>query len=544
MPTLANLPDLCQAAISLLTTELTVNPTAGKNGHDALIDRFRRCAEAAASFNGRLTALGALARYLFDAMIFDFLFDPERELFSIGYRVSDGSLDPSYYDLLASEARLASFVAIAKGDIPTRHWFRLGRGLTPVGGGSALISWSGSMFEYLMPSLVMRAPAGSVLEETSRQIVRRQRTYGVQRGVPWGVSESAFNARDLELTYQYSSFGVPDLGLKRGLGDDTVIAPYATALASMVDPRSAVRIFARLEKAGGRGGYGYYEALDYTRTRLPAGTDVAVVRTYMAHHQGMSIIAISDALHDGAMRRRFHAEPIIQATELLLQERMPLDVAIFRPRIERREAHLGAGEPLSSAQRRFTSPHDRTPRTHLLSNGRYAVMLTAAGSGYSRWRDIAVTRWREDATRDCWGSYIFLSDAQSGETWSAGYQPSGVEPGDYEVSFYEDHAEFSRRDSSLTTSVEVVVSPEDDAEIRRVSITNTGTRVREIQVTSYAELCLAPQAADVAHPAFSNLFVETEFVPDVGALLATRRRQSDTETAVWAAHVAVVDGET
>jgi len=544
MPTLANLPDLCQAAISLLTTELTVNPTAGENGHDALVDRFRRCAEATASFNGRLTALGAIARHLFDAMIFDFLFDPERELFSIGYRVSDGSLDPSYYDLLASEARLASFVAIAKGDIPTRHWFRLGRGLTPVGGGSALISWSGSMFEYLMPSLVMRAPAGSMLEETSRQIVRRQRTYGVQRGVPWGVSESAFNARDLELTYQYSSFGIPDLGLKRGLGDDTVIAPYATALATMVDPRSAVRNFTRLEKAGGRGRYGYYEALDYTQTRLPAGTDVAVVRTYMAHHQGMSIIAISDALHDGAMRRRFHAEPIIQATELLLQERMPLDVAIFRPRIERRETRLGAGEPLSSAQRRLTSPHDRTPRTHLLSNGRYAVMLTAAGSGYSRWRDIAVTRWREDVTCDFWGMYVFLRDTRSGAVWSASYQPSGVTADRYDVAFSEGRAEITRRDGTITTILEVAVSSEDDAEVRRVSIANLGGQIREIELTSYAEIVLARHADDDAHTAFSKLFVETEFVADAGVILATRRPRSPGETPIWVAHLAVVEGET
>ena len=273
-------------------------------------------------------ALGELAREMFDAMSFDFLFDPKRELLSIGYRVDDESLDPNYYDLLASEARLASFVAIAKGDLPTRHWSRLGRALVPLGFNAALISWSGSMFEYLMPSLVMRAPAGSLLERTSRLVVRQQIKYGAKRGVPWGTSESAYNARDLELTYQYSSFGIPDLGLKRGLGGNTVIAPYATALSAMVDPAAAARNFAHLAEVGGRGRYGWYEALDYTKTRLPEGADVAVVRAYMAHHQGMTVIAIANALHDGAMRTRFHAEPIIQATELLLQERMPRDVAV------------------------------------------------------------------------------------------------------------------------------------------------------------------------------------------------------------------------
>ncbi|HWV45816.1 MAG TPA: glycosyl hydrolase family 65 protein, partial [Nitrospira sp.] len=193
--------------------------------------------------------------------------------------------------------------------------------------------------------------------------------------------------------------------------------------------------------------------------------------------------------------------------------------------------------------RRFTSPHEATPRTHLLSNGRYAVMLTTSGSGYSRWRDIAVTRWREDATRDCWGSYIFLRDIQTGAVWSAGYQPSGVEADDYEVSFTEERTEISRRDGDWNTTLEVVVSSEDDAEVRRISVTNMGTGARELQVTSYAELSLAPQAADVAHPAFANLFVQTEFVPEVGALLATRRRRSDEETPVWAAQVVVVEGE-
>ncbi len=273
MPTLADLPDLCETAIAILTrrrAELAARPcTADARKLDALIDGFKRSAQAAAAFEGRLAALGELARTMFEAMAFDFLFDPERELLSIGYRVADGSLDPNYYDLLASEARLASFVAIAKGDLPTRHWFRLGRALAPVGYGSALISWSGSMFEYLMPSLVMRAPAGSLLEQTSRQVVRQQMKYGARRGVPWGASESAYNARDLELTYQYSSFGIPDLGLKRGLGDNTVIAPYATALAAMVDPQAAARNFVRLAEIGGRGRYGWYEALDYTKSAPP-----------------------------------------------------------------------------------------------------------------------------------------------------------------------------------------------------------------------------------------------------------------------------------
>jgi cyclic beta-1,2-glucan synthetase len=510
------------------------------------IDSHRRdldaSPDAAAALATRLAALEATARGMALEMGYGFLLDPDRKLLSIGYRVQDAALDPSCYDLLASEARLASFVAIAKGDIPARHWFHLGRAVTPIAYGAALISWSGSMFEYLMPSLVMRAPAGSLLEQTSRLIVRRQIGYGKSLGLPWGVSESAYNARDLEFTYQYSNFGIPGLGLKRGLGDNAVVAPYATALATMVDPTAAARNFERLAGIGARGRYGFYEALDYTPVRVPEDASVAIVRAYMAHHQGMTIVAIADALLDGAMRERFHAEPMVQATELLLQEGTPRDVAVVRPWAA--EAKLASARQAGpQGGRRLATAHDASLATHLLSNGKYAVMLTAAGSGYSRWRGIAVTRWREDATTDAWGSYVYLRDVHGGEIWSAGFQPSGVEPDSYEVVFNEDRAEITRHDGTLTTVLEVLVSGESDAEVRRVSITNSGNRAREIDVTSYAELVLAAQADDVAHPAFMKLFVETEYLADLGAILATRRRRSPTEQEVWAAHLAIVDGE-
>jgi cyclic beta-1,2-glucan synthetase len=510
----------------------------------SLIQAISQSISDANALTRRLSNLAEETEKMFVAMDFKFLFDSTRKLFSIGYRASDGSLDSNCYDLLASEARLTSFIAVAKGDVPSTHWFRLGRSLTPVGRGSALISWSGSMFEYLMPALVMRSPEGSMLDQTYHQVVLRQIEYGIERNVPWGISESAFNARDLSLTYQYSSFGVPGLGLKRGLSEDLVIAPYATALAAMVDPSVATENFWRLGKAGGLGKYGYYEALDYTSSRVPEGKDVAVVHAYMAHHQGMSLVSLVNVLVNSVMLGRFHAEPIVQATELLLQERTPRGVLVARPRAEEVSAAAMVLDSIPPVVRRFTTPNEPTPRTQLLSNGRYAVMLTSAGSGYSRWGSIAITRWREDATRDCWGSYIFLRDEQTGNVWSAGYQPSGVEPDSYQAAFFEDHAEFSRRDRSLATSVEVVVSSEDDAEVRRVSITNLGVRARTVQVTSYSELSLTSQATDVAHPAFSNLFVQTEFVPDVGAIVATRRTRSEDEKPVWAAQVLFADGET
>ena len=496
---------------------------------------------AAVALARRLQAIADRAQQLFRETDFSFLFDPTRKLFSIGFRVRDGTLDPSVYDMLASEARLASFLAIAKGDVEPDHWFRLGRALTPVGRGSALVSWSGSMFEYLMPALVMHAPARSLLDQTYSLVVARQMSYAAERGVPWGISESAFNARDLERTYQYSSFGIPGLGLKRGLSEDVVVAPYATALGAMIDPEAAVRNFAQLRGAGALGPYGFREALDYTARRLPEDESVAVVKTYMAHHQGMALVAIGNVLNGDAMVERFHAEPIVQATELLLQERMPRDVLVARPRAEEVKSAADVRDLVPPVLRRFNSPHDMTPRTHLLSNGRYAVMVTAAGSGYSRWGDIAVTRWREDVTRDSWGSYLFLRDTRTGAVWSAGHQPSGVEADSYEVLYSEEHAEFARRDGSIATAMTVVVSAEHDAEIRRVSLTNLGSHHREIELTSYAEIVLAPQAADVAHPAFQNLFVQTEFAPEVGALVATRRPRSRDERQLWAAHVAAVE---
>ncbi len=491
----------------------------------------------------RMQALALRAEGLVDAMDFRFLFDESRKLLSIGYRLSDAALDPSCYDLLASESRLASFMAIAKADVPPQHWFVLGRTLTPVGRGAALVSWSGSMFEYLMPMLVMRQPPESLLDATCVHVVKRQIAYGAERGVPWGISESAHNIRNVELTYQYADFGVPGLGLRRGLGADVVVAPYATALAAMVDPQAALANLRRLRQEGALGEYGYYESVDYTPTSVPTGERQAIVQTYMAHHQGMSVVSLANVVHEGASQRRFHAHPLVRATELLLQERTPRSVTLASPRAEDVLEAPQVRDLVAPTLRRFESPHDVTPRSHLLSNGRYSVMITAAGSGFSRWRDLAVTRWREDPTRDCWGSFVFLRDAAGGDVWSAGFQPAAAGFDDYEVVYTEDRARIVQGDRSLKIALDVIVSPQDDAELRRLSVTNRRSYQREIDITSYAEVVLAPQAADEAHPAFSNLFVQTEWVPEIGALLASRRPRSSDEAPVWLAHLLAVEGE-
>ncbi len=503
-------------------------------------------ADAVRSLKIRLKTLETTARSTAMAMDFRFLLDPQRLLFSIGFRVPEAMRDESCYDMLASEARLGSFVAIAKGDLRTRHWFRLGRSVTAVKGGAALMSWSGSMFEYLMPSLVMRAPGGGLLDATTKLVVRRQMGFAAKRGIPWGVSESAFHARDIESTYQYSNFGIPGLGLKRGLAENLVIAPYATGLASMIAPHQAVENYERLAAMGASGAYGFYEAVDFTPSRLRKGETAAIVRAYFAHHQGMTIVALLNTVKNGLMRERFHAEPIVRATELLLQERAPREVPLTHTRSE---AVSGEGaKDIFAPSARVTRLGDADfgdmarPVTHLMSNGRYSVMITASGSGYSAWNGLAITRWREDSLGDDWGSVFFVRSVKSGLFWTAGLQPTIAVPSRYGAVFSEDKAEISRADGNFITTLELAVSPEDDAEARRVTITNLSLTAKDIELTSYSELVLARQAADMAHPAFSKMFVQTEYVPDIETLLATRRRRDPDEPEIWVAQFMLVDG--
>ena len=498
--------------------------------HLELRDAIERACDVADDLTERAERLAALADDLVEETEFEFLFNRERQLFSIGFNVAEGTLDPSHYDTLASEARLASFVGIATGRIPHEHWFKLGRSLTPTGTSRALLSWSASMFEYLMPLLIMRAYPNTLLDETYEAVVSRQMKYGAQRGVPWGISESAYNLQDLDGNYQYRAFGVPGLGLKRGLADDLVIAPYATVLAAMVSPSDAVANLKALREAGLAGRLGYYEAIDYTEERLPKNHRGGVVLpTYMAHHQGMSLLALGEVLNGSPMQRRFHADSRIQAADLLLQERIPHLVPLKNPPIEKAE-HIPSTRHLPAPLvRRYISPHTLSPRTHLLSNGDYAVMVTSAGGGYSRRQGLAMTRWREDLTRDDWGTFCYVRDLETGDVWSTTFQPTRKEPDLYEATFAPDRAMFRRIDFDIELRMEIVVSPEDSAELRRVSVTNHSSRARSLDLTSYAEVVLAPVGADLAHPAFSNLFVETIAVPERDALMCVRRPREGSD---------------
>jgi cyclic beta-1,2-glucan synthetase len=397
----------------------------------ALSEGCRLLALAQAQHSPRLEDVARRAGALADGMNFAFLYDSERQLFSIGYRLADaagpGRLDASYYDLLASEARLTSFFAIAKGDVPQSHWFHLGRLVVSVDGVPTLVSWSASMFEYLMPLLLMRTYPGTLLDQTCRMAVRRQMEYAHDRDVPWGVSESAYNLVDRLGNYQYKAFGVPGLGLKRGLADELVVAPYATALGALVDPAAAAKNLRYLAAVGAEGTLGYYDAVDFT-PRKPDETDAAlaagpkagvgiVVKSYLAHHQGMSLVALANVLLGDVMVDRFHANRRVQATELLLQERIPHQAPVIEPRpAEETRVPLGV---LPRVPRRIRSPHTPHPQAQILSNGAYVTIVTNAGGGASLCRGRTVTRWREDRTRDPGSQFIYLRDVHSGDVWSA-----------------------------------------------------------------------------------------------------------------------------
>ncbi|HEY6193616.1 MAG TPA: glucoamylase family protein, partial [Candidatus Eisenbacteria bacterium] len=505
-----------------------------------------------AALGSRLHDLARRADALADGMEWKFLYDRARGVFSIGFRPAEpnapGRLDASYYDLLASEARLASFIAIARGEVPQEHWFRLSRALVSVEGRTTLVSWSGSMFEYLMPLLLLRNHPETLLEHTCDAVVRAQIQYGRRHHVPWGISESAYHVVDPHGTYQYRAFGVPGLGLKRGLAEDLVIAPYATALAAMVDPAAAAANFRRLAREGAVGRYGFDEALDYTQRKsgtpedapAPDAARLHFVRAFFAHHQGMSLVALTNALLGAPLVRRFHSDARIQATEPLLQERVPRYVPVIRPR----PAETARVEPPvpSASPRRFRSPHTLYPSAHFLSNGQYTTVLTNAGGGASSWRGRAVTRRRDDPTCDPGSQFVYLRDVRSGLVWSAAYQPVCREPEHYRVTFLADEARFARTDDGIVTRLEITVSPEDDVEVRRLTLVNRTDLLREIEVTSLVEIVLAPHADDLAHPAFLKLFLETEYRPECTALLCGRRPRSPDELAPWAVHVLSAEG--
>jgi len=480
---------------------------------------------------------------LADETEFIHLYDKKKQLFSIGYNIEDNELTNSYYDLLASEARQASYIAIARGEVEQKHWFRMGRTLTVIDYYKGLVSWSGTMFEYLMPLLIMKRYKNTLLDETYFFVVRSQKKYGKQRRVPWGTSESGFYSLDINLNYQYKAFGLPWLGLKRGLIEDMVVAPYATLLALPIDPEGAMENIRKLIKEGLDGPYGFYEAVDYTPERLPFGSNKGIVKSFMAHHQGMSLLSLNNFLNKDIMQERFHRDPVIKSAQLLLQEKVPTNIVFTKENKEKITPFKDIVYSEGDSVRIFKKPDPVIPRTHILSNGSYSVMVTDRGTGYSRCNNLDVTRWREDLTCDCYGMFFYIRNVETNTVWNAILEPDGNLPEKYSVTFTPDKAKFSRTDKDISTQTEIVVASGENAEIRMLSIANHGKTPAVIEVTSYMEIVLANHGGDVVHPAFSNLFIETEYVPEYRSLLAKRRPRADTGRTMWMVNTMVVEGD-
>ncbi len=485
-------------------------------------------------------------RDLSNGMGMGFLYAPKRKLFSIGYNVSTDRLDASSYDLLASEARLGSFVAIARGDVPMEHWFSMGRIYGAVGRQRVLLSWTGTMFEYLMPLLFQHAYGNSLMDKAAREAVAIQIDYGRKHRVPWGISESAYADLDLHKTYQYKAFGVPALGLKRGLEEQLVVAPYATMLALSLAPPETVENLKQLAGMGMLGEYGFYEAMDFSRQpQREEGSQThkrgVIVEAYMAHHQGMAFLALTNFLHGNPFQRRFHSDARVRAFDALLQERIPNLPPLHLVSTRKTEPQLLGADLVAPAGITFSTPHTSTPRTLLLGNGSYGLMITNSGGGYSQWGGYELTRWRSDQTRDSQGSFCYIHETDSDQLWSSTYQPVGGTAKNYAADFALDRAVFRREDHGIQTETEIMVSSEDNLELRRLTLVNRSTRTRTLNLTSYLELSMAAHNADRQHPAFNKLFIQTEALPEQQLLLAYRRPRSQNEPPLYLAHGLVVE---
>jgi cyclic beta-1,2-glucan synthetase len=501
------------------------------------LDNHHREAQAnAAAATRKWQTLGERALAFAKGINMGFLYDAKRKLFGIGYVVGGPVVFASHYDLLASECRIASMVAIAKGDVPLEHWFALSRPRMANPEGQTLLSWSGTMFEYLMPLLFTRTFTNSLLDGACRDAVVEQMAWAREKKLPWGVSECAYSALDANQIYQYHAFGVPALSLNAGLDEGDVIAPYATMLSLQVDPRAAIANILRLKDIGLDGPMGLYESIDFTRESKQGGQRGVVIYAYMSHHQGMSLLALNNLLHRGVMQRRFHTDHRIKAIESLLFERVP------NTPLPKEDIRAGL-TPLASVTtedppERAWKENTAVPRVHLYGNGRYSLMVSNSGGSYSRWNLFDLSRWRSDPTRDNWGSFIYIRDVRWKMLWAAAWQPVGGNLGSSSVQFLADHTEFHRRVLDVETVQAVTVSAEDDAELRRLTVTNWASRARELDFTSYVELAMAQHGADSAHPAFAKMFVETEYAGD-GLLIARRRPRSPDDPPLWAGHLLV-----
>lgn len=509
-----------------------------KHSEDSSISRFKTCLKSSSNnidiLINKLKQIVKRFKSIEESHDFGILYDKRRQLFSIGYNADKNLQDKSHYDLLASEARQASFIAIAKNQIDKNHWFKLSRSMALASREKLLISWSGTMFEYLMPLIIMKSFPNTLLSETYKNVIKVQMNYARRKGIPWGISESAYYRFDVNSIYQYKAIGVPEIALDRNTANEIVVAPYASIMALQVDIHQTIYNIKRLIDVGAKGIYGFYEAVDYTKK-------MKLVKCFMVHHQGMSLMSLNNVLKNNIFQNRFHNIPRVKAVELLLQEKVPKSIVYNRT--EKNNNKNKVEEiAYNMLEREYTTANTKFPESNIMSNGKYSVMVTNSGSGYSKKGEMTIYRWREDAVCDNTGMFFYIKNINSNEYWSASYEPCRYEGEEYKVKFSENRSEFKRKDGNLKTDMEITVSQEDDAEVRKISVTNNSNHVRQIEITSYLEVTLAPYDADLVHPAFSNLFIQTEFLENPMCLIASRRPRTKNAEKNWLMQTVAIEG--
>ena len=508
------------------------------NWMDAIIGDFQESKNNVEEVLNLLNKLKEKIEFYLERMEFGFLLDKNREVFYLGYQIGSGRLDKNHYDLLASEARTASLYAISQNQVPRSHWLHLGRPFTTIEGIPTLLSWNGSMFEYLMPNLYTKIFPETLLEQTSKGVVKSQINYAREKKVPWGISESSYYRFDRSENYQYKGFGVPELGRKRGLENDLVIAPYASMMAVNINPIAVLENIKDLEDAGAMGHFGFYEAIDYTASRLPIDKDKAVIKTYMAHHQGMIMVALTNFLGPKSITERVHKDPRIKSSELLLQEQIPQTKPIEKQKeiqVSSRTKET-AGVMVVPWQVRTARPDKAV---NVISNGRLRMIMTESGSGYLEWKDKALTRWRKDASMDTWGVWFFVQDLEREKVWPITRRPIEADAQEYRVIFGPHVIEIRRVTEDIRVILQTTITPKDDLCVQKISITNQSNESRHLRILSYGEVVLAPLAADQQHPAFNKMFIESSYLLEQNMLHFQRRKRSADEDPIGMSHLLI-----
>ena len=440
---------------------------------------------------------------------FSKLYDYKTGLFSVGYNIEQNTLVNSYYDLLASEARQTSLIAIAKRDIPSKHWNNSSRLLTKIGLYKGLVSWGGTAFEYLMPCVNIPSYETSLLDESCRFSILSQRKYAKKLGIPWGISESAYNKKDFKGNYQYKTFGLPWLGLKRDLDDEIVISPYSTAMALTFYPKEAIDNLILIDKNLGTGKYGFYESIDYKPKK-------AINKTFMAHHQGLILSSINNLINDNIFQKRFMRNAQIQGIEVLLEEKMPKDTIITKEKKEKVE---------KIKYKDYEEYTERTSGINVLANEKYSIIMKDDGSSFNKFGNDIISN----------NIHIYIKDINSKKIYDTVSEKN-------EVIFTPSENKVVIQDGNLIITMTVTIVPNLPIEIRKVSIKNIGMIPVTLEVTSYMDILLSDFLTFYAHPTFNKMFIDYEKL-DEGILFTRRLREENRQKSYIATNLVFEDGD-